>query len=551
MSYAKPTTLNWQDELNKTMMQSLVNAFGLDFLLMQDKTGGNVDTIQNARQGVWATQEAAEAYQNRGAYDSKAYHQDSTYIQKGRQDKQKHQDGTLYDSYRDRNLRHDEKRQLDHTISAHEIHNDAGRVLAGLDGVKLANQDSNLNSTSAYLNNLKRNHSMEKFVNEIAPNRLNEINNQLAQDKATLSSMPTKTPEQRHKKRELEDKIKSNELKQAELKEVIEKKDSLLKADKEAREDYNRSINVQYYTSSKFLQATVKDASMTGLKMGQRQALGLIFAEIWFEFRDSLTRISQKIKHDFKLGIFLEEAVESFKNIVERVKNRFKDLIAAFKDGFVAGAISSITTTLINIFATTAKNVVRLLRETYVYIVQAVKLVFKNPDNLPADQLMKEVFRILGTAVSVILGIVLNESLSKFFASIPFGVEIATFVSALASGVLMIGLNYMLDYSKIFENLKKFFDKIKDFFSGSSPYQQELKAIEELNRKLAEILIEIGRIEFNIDPVEIDFLVDSLLETKDEYERGKILKDEVDRRGIDLPFEMNNLDSVRNWLDSL
>ncbi|MFW1378046.1 hypothetical protein ACEV7K_22785 [Vibrio parahaemolyticus] len=68
------------------------------------------------------------------------------------------------DEYRNQLMSQDEKRQLDHIISSHEVHNDAGRVLAGLDGVELANQNSNFQSTHYYINNLKSDHSMDDFL---------------------------------------------------------------------------------------------------------------------------------------------------------------------------------------------------------------------------------------------------------------------------------------------------------------------------------------------------------------------------------------------------
>ncbi|MBO0217469.1 ATPase, partial [Vibrio sp. Vb2880] len=37
------------DELNKTVTKSLVRTFGLDFLLFEDKKGGDVATVHNVR----------------------------------------------------------------------------------------------------------------------------------------------------------------------------------------------------------------------------------------------------------------------------------------------------------------------------------------------------------------------------------------------------------------------------------------------------------------------------------------------------------------------
>ena len=36
-------------ELEKTVLQNLVQSFGLDFILLEDKRGGDVDTIHNVR----------------------------------------------------------------------------------------------------------------------------------------------------------------------------------------------------------------------------------------------------------------------------------------------------------------------------------------------------------------------------------------------------------------------------------------------------------------------------------------------------------------------
>lgn len=42
--------------------------------------GGNVDTIHNAKKGIYATQKERERYENRGEYDSDTYHKDSKFI---------------------------------------------------------------------------------------------------------------------------------------------------------------------------------------------------------------------------------------------------------------------------------------------------------------------------------------------------------------------------------------------------------------------------------------------------------------------------------------
>ncbi|HRN46290.1 MAG TPA: hypothetical protein PLH20_16200, partial [Flavobacterium sp.] len=68
-------TFDWSDEISQVVTKSLVTTFGLDFLLFEDKKGGDVDTINNVRQGIWATEAEKKKYENREKYDSTAYHQ--------------------------------------------------------------------------------------------------------------------------------------------------------------------------------------------------------------------------------------------------------------------------------------------------------------------------------------------------------------------------------------------------------------------------------------------------------------------------------------------
>lgn len=63
-------------------------------------------------------------------------------------------------------------------------------------------------------------------------------------------------------------------------------------------------------------------------------------------------------------------------------KKRFKEFISKFKDNMLSGIFSSLSTTIINIFATTSKQLGKLLRESWTGIVQVVKLITFNPNKL-------------------------------------------------------------------------------------------------------------------------------------------------------------------------
>lgn len=86
----------------------------------------------------------------------------------------------------------------------------------------------------------------------------------------------------------------------------------MLKADKKARDEYNNKINRAYYTSSKFFKNTGKAATSQGFRMGVRQAVGLLLAEIWFELKEALPNLLRKYQINFSLEMFFEGGAKKY-----------------------------------------------------------------------------------------------------------------------------------------------------------------------------------------------------------------------------------------------
>lgn len=539
MSQVVTQEFDWAGELHKTVVQSLTTTFSLDFLFFEDKVGGDVDTIHNVRQGVYATEEEKQKYEQRGDYNSANYHGNAAYRAKGKSDKQKQQAGELHDHYRNQTMGKNENRQLDHTISAHEIHDDPGRVLAEMSGVDLANQDSNLNSTHAYINNLKRDKPVDKFLNETVPKQTASLEKSIATDQNKLSQMPSSTPQERHAKKQMEDKIRKNQENLEALKSID--KDEMLEADKKAREEYNVRLNKKYYGGSNFLKSTGYAAGKAGLNMGKRQALGLLLAEVWFELREQIPVIVRKCRDDFQLSVFFESIVDALKNIFERVKKRFQDIVSAFRDGFLSGILSSITTTILNIFLTSGKLAIKMIREMWSTLVQVIKLVFFNPDKLAHGELLQKCLQLLSFGVASFLGVMLNQTLNQVM-KFPFGTELAAFLSALATGIMTLGLTYVLNYSKIMQKVWQFLNSVK------SQSELTLEYYKKVNAELDRYVTELAKLEFNMDTNELQYFNDKLILANSEYERSILLGMEIQKRGIELPFEHGDKASVRHWL---
>ncbi len=533
------TTFDWSQEINQVVTKSLVTTFGLDFLLLEDKKGGDVDTIHNVRQGIWATEEERQKYEQQEAYDSHAYHQHENYIKKGRDDKKQQQDGTLKDGYRkDKKLTQNQKRDLDHVISAYEVHHDAGRVLAGLYGVELANQDSNLSSTLSSINRTKKQHSVEDFLQAL-PKTINNRESELLSLSAKLETMPQNTPKQKHEYQETQYKIRKKQQSLDELKQVDP--DEIRKVDAQARGEYNKKIN-SYYSSSKFFSSSFAAAINSGFKMGLRESMGLILAEMWFEIKETIPKLYENYKNtEFKIFKFLDDLKQTIINVFERVKSRFKDVINSFKDGAISGVFSNITTTILNIFLTTTKFWGKIIRETWLNIVNVTKLAFFNPENLTTGQLAKATFTILSASIGVIVGMLVNESL-VVVASLPFGAEVRMFLTALATGIVTLGLNYFIDQSPMMQKFWAYLDGFK------TKYERILEHFNEINFELDRYILELTQLEFAIDVVELESFSENLKLANSELERHVILKQKIEQQSIKLPFEMGNSESAKNWL---
>jgi len=532
----------WADELEKTVITSLTTSFGLDFLLFRDKIGGEVNTINNVRNNVWATQAEKDIFEQRSKYDSTPYHQHENYIATGEKNKSSHKAGTLNDPYRNKSMAaHEEKkRDLDHVISAKEIHDDPGRMLAGLNGVELANQGSNLQSTHRTINRSKGATPINEWLDTL-PSKISDLDNQIAKSHVRLAKMPRDTPQQRDAARKLEDEIRSKEERIKNFKEVDV--EGMRKRDAAARVPYDQQINRSYYTSSKFLHQTANAAGAAGIAMGTRQMLGMVMAEIWFEMREQLPALLEKLKNKFSLESFIDSISSSLKGIWKRVQLRFNDFLISFKDGVFAGVLGSLTTTIFNIFATTQVMAIKIIREIWAQLVKAIKLLVFNPDNLSFVEQCQAVTSLLSVGVASVVGTMAYTQLLPL-CGFPFGSELASFAGALVTGLVTLGLNYFLLHSEIA-------GKIWAFIESLSPHANAVREFQAINAELDRYLLKLSQLDFNLDPEELKAFTDELDSLNDEIQRSELLKKTIKARGIDLPFEMGNPASTRKWLSSL
>lgn len=523
------STMNLMKQYEEVIVKSLLTSFGLDFLLIQDRHGGDVDTIHNVRKiqdgdtrfDGYANIHNANAYKANGTYDKKVsakYHSDKRYIERNREGKSKKIAGTLEDAYSGRRINRDEDIDLDHVIAAKNIHDDAGRVLAELNGVDLANDVTNLKHTNRSINRSKGKKTVDEFT----------------------ALLDERRPERQGRIVELKQRneLSTQERKELEKLEMLESVDAkkIQAAEEAAREKYEKQLANTYYTSPKFLNDTLKASAKLGFNMGLRQALGTILASVWMIVREEFPKLIKKQKEKFELASLFKGLGEIFKKAFKRVKMTYREVIQSFANGVLAGILSSLATTFINIFMTSAKNVTKIIRESFATVVEAVNILVFNPNNLPFGEVLKSIAILLSTASSVILGTIVSEAVSQIPAlKLPvIGDSLPAFVGATVTGLMSVSLLYFIENSSMVNSLVEWANQLKTSFDYKLDYYRA--AHESLVTYAAE-LADIDIVDFGEKVSIVNEIANKLHSAQTSLEINAVLTSTVMSMRIQLPYD--------------
>lgn len=516
------------EQYEKVIVQSIITSFGLD-LLITDRHGGDVDTIRNVRQiGIDSEMSYKNKvneinYVNRGEYNPRDYHGETLdgqrtnfAIKKGSAREEYRNSGTtVNDTYVNNNPLHflgkskgadpTKNAELDHVVEASQIHHDRGRVLAGLDGRKLADAEENFAWTNKSLNA-----SMGSWAHQ----KNEEWKRTHNGENAPLSELDMNAYIKAHP--ELNESTKQNMLNQY----------------NKSRQAYEQKLARAYYTSPQFAKDVSVAAANVGVKMGIRQVFGFVFTEIWFAVKNEFAKQNKKGNRD--LGTLLKNVGKGIKKGIENAKKKYKQLIDKFLSGSVAGVMSSLTTTLCNFFFTTAKNVVRIIRQTYASMVEAIKVLFINPDNYLLGERLRAVAKIVATGASVVVGTIVSEAIGKTaVGALPVvGDIIQTFCGAFVTGIMSCSLLYFLDRSKLINKLVKFLDNLPNIEKDVRYFKSQAEYFEKYAAQLMKIDIE----KFRRETYAYTSLAQTLEKAKTEQELNMALQNAIKEIGITVPW---------------
>lgn len=399
------------EKCKSDVIQSIVGPFGLGkFVSAYDKRGGNVDTVHNVRNGVWATDAERERHESRGEYDSTPYHTHANYKAKNAETSEGVKAGTATDALTGETLRHKQK-QLDHVISAKETHDDAGITLAELNHTDMANRPDNLAPTHTSINTSKKDKSMSAYLAWLAERK--ESRDARIE---VLAAKPELSDKERKELGKLTQQASVDEARAREL-------------DEKARKDRDGEVNRQYYTSGKFAFNVLGSGLVEGGKMGAQQMIGAAVAEFLVALVEELQDWYRNGRKDFNFN-------ERFGRVRDSVISKWRAFLSQGLQGALSGFISNLATVVINAFITTHKRVARMVREGVFSMFRAFKTIIVRPEGMTYQQAMHEASKLAFGGALVIGGVAIEEVLVRQLQAIGLGL-IADVAGAVIVGALV------------------------------------------------------------------------------------------------------------------
>lgn len=441
------------DETKRGVILSIAGPFGLGKIISAyDKTGGNVTTINNANNGVYAKDEdrykredythsknsEGKQFANAGKNSSGAIYTHS----------QMDENDMVQDAYT-RKMTKADNTSPDHIESLSQHHKNGGFMQTSAQKADFATDEDNLALTDRSINQSMRDFDKEEWMSKKSESGVEN------KDRFDIDEQ------------KLKDKIKQGK-------------------ETSAKHLPSDTDKAKYY---------LKNSAITGVsegaKMGAQQAFGCLLVDF---FASAIVEIKDAYKNGLEGESLYKDIKVRLIRIGRNIANKWKGVVEGFSAGFISGFISNLITTLVNMFVTTAKRFVRMIREGVFSLLKALKLILFPPADMSFAETMHEAMKLIASGGVVIAGVALEEVIDKLILGVPFLVPFAPVVTAVIVGSLtaiaMSLVAYLIDKMDILGVIKA----------------QETKFIlENLDKDIGEKLKKCERISEEVD----EFLADN------------------------------------------
>jgi len=207
-----------------------------------------------------------------------------------------------------------------------------------------------------------------------------------------------------------------------------------------------------------------------------------------------LTELVNGLFNEFK--VLIKQGVEAGKTLFEEIRQRLARVIESVVkkvpaavgqmfQGGISGFMSNLLTFLINNFLSTAKRFVTVIREGLLGLFRAFKMIFFPPKHMTGDQALQEGLKILTTVVVTAVGLLLNETVATFMATVPFLKPFADLITPVLIGIMTGLLSAFLAYQ-----IDCLFDRYRH--SLSEKFMDELLADAKRRDEFANELVTLS-----------------------------------------------------------
>ena len=402
-------------DCRKEVITSIVTPFGLGKIVaVYDKVGGNVTTIHNANQKIYAKQE--DEY-NRKDYTNTKNSNGQQFAGNGKNSvgsnftkSKMDNNSNVTDAYTGKTQKADTT-SPDHIESLSQYHKDGGFMQNNTQKANFGTDENNLALTDRSINQSMRDFNKEEW-----------------KDKESQKGLKNKD------KFQIDEEKLNNELNKAK-----ETKEKHLPTNLEKGEYY------------------LKNSASTGLnegsKMGMQQAIGLVMTEFFTALFDEILDIYKNgFSNGFEDDRFFVVLKERLNNIALKIQSKWKDVAIAFKDGFLSGFISNLANTVINMFVTTGKRVIRIIREGIYSLFRAVKMLIFPPENMTYEEAMHEAKKVIASGLIISLGVIAEQYIDTLIKGSvilePFSEILTTIFVGAITGLAVTMAVYYIDKKK-------------------------------------------------------------------------------------------------------
>jgi hypothetical protein len=378
------------------LVDQLMGPFGLTRAMFDDRDGGAITTVHNFEQGVVANDADAQRHANweqarqnnfeRKDYDAALDREHPT---------MQSPDGGFYDGYTGQELPQGPRTTArDHVVAASAIERSAKGHLGQTreQRVETATHEDNVVLTGFGMNASKSDSDLLEWA--ARPN--------------------TKEPDKTN--------AEYYGVEQAQLEAVHQR------ATQRVQAEQNRAVLVKQAG-----ELLTEGAASAG-KLALRQVLGLVL-------KDLIGGVVADIRH------LMREGYESASQLTDvahnrlletwaRIKLRWSEYLKEGVSAGLSGFLGTLVTLLINAFVTTAKNLVRMIREGVMSFVRAIRIIVSPPPGATGAEIAFEVVKLLSGALVTCVGIALEEAIAKGMQAVAFLAPIAAEVAPVIAGVL-------------------------------------------------------------------------------------------------------------------